>query len=200
MKPWVRAASSLSKSAVVPPFWTKHATPKARNMVRRVLQSSTHPVGMTSREIYEQIHERFPDEKVPAPPPFTVQPIMKGKYGSKPKPIPEPPHREHPIRSLKYLKKIVLEDLAREGEIVKVPMRRNEEIPAPAPSPRPTRQKKGLVVPSPDVFVWKCVNPRRMKAAESPSHPQPPAMLRTESEQANPSDHNSTDATVVQDT
>ncbi|THH18762.1 hypothetical protein EUX98_g8901 [Antrodiella citrinella] len=69
-------------------------------MVRRILQGG-NPIGMSSREIYEAIHAQYPDEKVPAPPPFVVQPGMKGKYGRPAKPMPEPPHREHPIRSLK---------------------------------------------------------------------------------------------------
>ena len=84
-------------------FWLNTPTPQARMLVRRVLKANTHPVGMTSHQIYERIHELYADEKstVKPPGPFKIEKGMKGKFGRPPKAIPDPPHREHPIRSLR---------------------------------------------------------------------------------------------------
>lgn len=117
--------------------WINHATPKARNIVRQVLANSGR-VGLTTQEIFDLAIKQFPDEIAPAPPSHKLV-VKKGRM---PQAIPEPPFREHPIRSVRYvcmkqrllppityirsdryLKKLVLEDLTARGEVVKAHVR-----------------------------------------------------------------------------
>ncbi|KAH8094921.1 hypothetical protein BXZ70DRAFT_1009863 [Cristinia sonorae] len=141
----------------LPATWINYSTPRARNMVRKVLQTSTHPIGLTTKQIYAKIHELFPDEKQPAPEPFVVQPGMKGRYGQPAKPVPEPPKREHPIRSVKYLKKVVMEDMALEGEVEKVTMRRDADgVLRRIPTKKRMSRKKSQ---QDLVWFWSLVSP-----------------------------------------
>lgn len=176
---WPTLRLLIQEQSAIVPFWSKHGTPTARNMVRRVLRNPTHPLGMTTKQIYDKIHESYPDAKsrAAAPPPFVVQPTMKGKYGRRPVPMPEPPHREHPIRSIKcaslqlwlvfsvidylrYLKKVVMEEMVREGEVKKIPVDRSElpdEDSLPQPPHMGRRRKKPAQ--NPNVFLWTLITP-----------------------------------------
>lgn len=83
--------------------WISHATPKSRNIVRSVLSANPDLVGMTSQDIYHEALQRFPNENVDAPPPNVLSPGQKGRFGRLPQPVPDPPNRNHPLRSVKYV-------------------------------------------------------------------------------------------------
>ncbi|TCD70025.1 hypothetical protein EIP91_005277 [Steccherinum ochraceum] len=135
--------------------WSKQSSPIARNMVRHVLSQSTHPVGMTSAQIFEKIHEQFADvEKVPAPPPFKLQPGMKGRFGRPPIAVPEPPHREHPIRSIRFLKRVILADMERESEIGKIVVSR-QSLPPEDDKYLSPRVPQRIVRQNPTTTFWK---------------------------------------------
>ncbi|KAI0082529.1 hypothetical protein K474DRAFT_1767809 [Panus rudis PR-1116 ss-1] len=100
--------------------WITYATPKARNIVRSVLANSGC-VALTTQEIFDRAIKQYPHETSPSPPVYEVESRQKGKQ---PKAMPEPPFGEHPIRSVRYLKRLVLEDLVARGEVVKAHVRR----------------------------------------------------------------------------
>ncbi|KAI9507829.1 hypothetical protein F5148DRAFT_1201424 [Russula earlei] len=96
--------------------WPKETTSEARKIILGVIKSHNAPI--SSRELFEKA------VKVPAPPrengeqPLT--PWARHLRNSK----PAPPYPDHPIRSLKYLKGTVLENLVRTGDIKKVHVKR----------------------------------------------------------------------------
>ncbi|KAK7696177.1 hypothetical protein QCA50_000828 [Cerrena zonata] len=97
--------------------WINHTTPRARNIVRSILANSD-AFGLTSQQIYD-IAMTTPSSSDRTPSPLThklPKPVATGP--------PEPPNPDHPIRSMRYLKRFVLEDLAGRQEVVKVFVRR----------------------------------------------------------------------------
>jgi hypothetical protein len=69
-------------------WWLQFATPRARAIVRSVLQQSGR-VAMGSQEIYSAALAQFPDELEIAPAEPTKRPSV------------QPPVRDHPIRSVR---------------------------------------------------------------------------------------------------
>ncbi|KAH9959402.1 hypothetical protein BC827DRAFT_1134576 [Russula dissimulans] len=95
--------------------WPKQATSEARNIALRVIRSHDAPI--SSRELFEKAI------KVPAQPRSNSEPITpSARHLSNIKPAP--PHPNHPIRSMSYLKRVVLEDLVRTQDIKKVHIKR----------------------------------------------------------------------------
>ncbi|KAG1806852.1 uncharacterized protein HD556DRAFT_1198542, partial [Suillus plorans] len=97
------------------------------NIVRKVLTSSSHRE-LKMHEIYERVHAEFPDVTTDIPP---GKPIATGfrNHGGRIKPtetVPLPPKLDHAIRSVKYLKKTVLEEMAAAREIEEVHIKRGQ--------------------------------------------------------------------------
>jgi len=82
--------------------WIKYSTPECRKIVRDVLSSHAKGNGgVSTQEIYDLALKQFPDAKSAAPPEKIYPPGIKGRGGKIPMPVPEPPNREHPIRSMR---------------------------------------------------------------------------------------------------
>ncbi|ESK97606.1 hypothetical protein Moror_17468 [Moniliophthora roreri MCA 2997] len=95
------------------------ASRSARGIVQKVLEQ--HPkLGLTSQEIFQQVHEQFPGAKEnPGFLPPTAKVILENRARGPnlhPKHL-DIPHVEHPIRSMRFLKKVVLEQMLQRGEL-----------------------------------------------------------------------------------
>lgn len=99
-------------------------TPQARNIVRHVFRHRQDVIGLDSHEIYETAFELYPHERGPEPPKVygepRSEPVKRG-WQLPPQPL------DHPIRSMKYLKRIVLDYMAAAGEVEKVVVRPTDE-------------------------------------------------------------------------
>lgn len=84
--------------------WIRHSTPECVKIVRAVL--SSHPKGgegITTQEIYDLALKQFPDARGPAPLEKFYPPHARGRGGKIPMPVPQPPNRDHPIRSMRQV-------------------------------------------------------------------------------------------------
>ncbi|KIK98004.1 hypothetical protein PAXRUDRAFT_824386 [Paxillus rubicundulus Ve08.2h10] len=109
--------------------WINYSTPQARQIVRSIL--ATAPIkelGLDAHEIYERAFKEYPDVITPTPAPKTTALGNHARLRRPKKPMPEPPRREHPVRSMRYLKKIILEEMAEAKEIEKVHIKRGAMI------------------------------------------------------------------------
>ncbi|KAG1871388.1 hypothetical protein F4604DRAFT_1769337 [Suillus subluteus] len=102
--------------ATIPSFrknlWPRHCLPSARELVRSIVASSTTP--LSTKDIYnlalkqtaiQIVSDKSPEHNVPKKEhPTIVRGITR-------QPSTRPPHPEHPVRSLQYLKRVVLPDL-----------------------------------------------------------------------------------------
>ncbi|KAF8578486.1 hypothetical protein K439DRAFT_1663709 [Ramaria rubella] len=129
--------------------WSRLATPRGREIVLEILKSA-YPQPLRTQELYERIRKEYPDEKLPAPVPIppplrspkSLAITASGKV-KKEKPVPEPvqpPHPDHPIRSLKYLKSIILGELTQRNQVSKVHSMRE---PTPEELAQKGRRLKG---------------------------------------------------------
>lgn len=77
-------------------------------------------------EIYERAHTEFSDVTTEIPPPKPIPTGLRNHGGriAPVKPLPLPPKLDHAIRSVKYLKKTILEEMAMAQEIEKVHIKR----------------------------------------------------------------------------
>ncbi|KAI9462790.1 hypothetical protein BJY52DRAFT_1146348 [Lactarius psammicola] len=95
--------------------WPKQASSEARNLVLEVLKSHSEP--LSTRELLEKV------VKIPPPPVTSVEPLTPwARYLKNTKPAP--PYPDHPVRSLSYLKRTILEDLVRTRDVKKVHIKR----------------------------------------------------------------------------
>jgi hypothetical protein len=110
--------------APVPSFrknlWPRHCLPSARELVRSIVVSSATP--LSTKDIYslalkqtaiQPVSNESPEHNVPKKEhPTIVRGITR-------QPSTRPPHPEHPVRSLQYLKRVVLPDLVNSKKIEK---------------------------------------------------------------------------------
>ncbi|KAG1744306.1 hypothetical protein EDB19DRAFT_1849700 [Suillus lakei] len=110
--------------AAIPSFrknlWPRHCLPSARELVRGIVVSSTTP--LSTKDIYnlalkqtaiQLVSNELPEHNVPKKEyPTIVRGITR-------QPSTRPPHPEHPVRSLQYLKRVVLPDLVNTREVEK---------------------------------------------------------------------------------
>jgi len=95
--------------------WPKQASSGARNLVLGVLKSHGEP--LSTRELFEKA------VKVPRPPGPSREPLTPSAQDLK-KATPAPPYPNHPVRSLSFLKRTILEDLVRTQDVKKVHIKR----------------------------------------------------------------------------
>ncbi|KAG7096996.1 hypothetical protein E1B28_004391 [Marasmius oreades] len=88
------------------------ATRTARDIVRRSLEP--FPLGLTSQNLYKTIHKQFPDAK--ENPDFLPPSTKLIEQGAPPKHL-DIPHYDHPIRSMNFMKKVVLEQMLERDEV-----------------------------------------------------------------------------------
>lgn len=93
----------------------KQASSEARNIVLGVIKSHNEPI--STRDILTLAL------KVPAPRGFNAGPLASwARYLKNSKPAP--PYPNHPVRSISHLKRTILEDLVRTGDIEKIHVKR----------------------------------------------------------------------------
>ncbi|KAG0707208.1 hypothetical protein DFH29DRAFT_1076467 [Suillus ampliporus] len=101
-------------------LWPRHCLPSARELVRSVIVSSTTP--LSTKDIYnlavkqigiQPISDQSPEYSVPK----TEHPTIVRGFTRQPS--TRPPHPEHPVRSLQYLKRVVLPDLVNSKDVEK---------------------------------------------------------------------------------
>ncbi|KAL0949923.1 hypothetical protein HGRIS_009951 [Hohenbuehelia grisea] len=92
-----------------PPRLVRGCTPAAANIVRKILVKGP----MKTQDIWQKVREEYPDVKTEVPPRFDKRGTLSGDKDS------DPPYPDHAIRSVKYLKSVVLEHLAKTGEVEK---------------------------------------------------------------------------------
>ncbi|KAI0263110.1 hypothetical protein BC834DRAFT_1043115 [Gloeopeniophorella convolvens] len=100
----------------------KQASSEARGIVLDVIRANNAP--LSTRELFEK------SVKVPAPRSSSSRPLTAWARHLKTV-TPLPPHPDHPVRSLSYLKHTVMEDLLRTRDVKKVHVKRvlnHEEI------------------------------------------------------------------------
>ncbi|KAJ3547232.1 hypothetical protein NM688_g5423 [Phlebia brevispora] len=138
------------------------ALPEALDIVRSVV--SAHPAPLRTKELYSLALKQPVEGK--------VQHILRPELVD-PKDTPLPPHAEHPIRSMSYLKRVVLPVLAKENFVKKVHSVRQmttEEIAAlkttPSKSARKTAEQ-GVV----HEWSWALKGPMPIQK------PQPPKTI-----------------------
>lgn len=84
--------------------WVRYSTSESRSIVRAVLSShGKGNIGVPTQEIYDLAIKQFPDAKTPTPPEKFYPPNARGRRGKIPMPVPEPPNRDHPIRSMRQV-------------------------------------------------------------------------------------------------
>ncbi|KIJ70013.1 hypothetical protein HYDPIDRAFT_35455 [Hydnomerulius pinastri MD-312] len=105
--------------------WINYSTPQARQIVRNILAAAPNKdLGLHAHEIYERALDEYPDATTPTPPPRSNELGNHARLRRPKIPMPVPPRREHPVRSMRYLKKVILEEMAEAGEVEKVHIKR----------------------------------------------------------------------------
>ncbi|KAK0477701.1 hypothetical protein EDD18DRAFT_1210621 [Armillaria luteobubalina] len=102
-------------------FWS---TSQARQLVRAVLTKEPK-IGMHHQQLFNEIIKQYPDEKLPTHlvPDTLPSPPARGGAFARTTPV----LAEHPVRSMRYLKKVILEDMLRLREVEKVIVTRDRE-------------------------------------------------------------------------
>ncbi|EJD40819.1 hypothetical protein AURDEDRAFT_115693 [Auricularia subglabra TFB-10046 SS5] len=109
-------------------LWPQVSIPQARLLALDTLRKLGVGATFTSKELYNAVHTHFPDAKVDKklvpPMPGETRPAgLKEKVRLSVQPTEQgvlPPRPDHPIRSVSYLKHIVLDDLQRRRIVKKV--------------------------------------------------------------------------------
>ncbi|KAH7100286.1 hypothetical protein BKA62DRAFT_706584 [Auriculariales sp. MPI-PUGE-AT-0066] len=119
-------------------LWTQLALPQARIVTLDVMRKLGSDATFTSLELFEAAHKHFPKMQISK----NLRPPLKGE--ARPRNLKEkvllrvqpvegvlPPYPNHPLRSVKYFKHVIMNDFERRGLIKKVHMFRDatpEEI------------------------------------------------------------------------
>jgi len=145
--------------------WPKQASFEARHIVLGVLKSHDGP--LSTRDVFSKA------VNVPAPPGANAEPLTAwAKYLRNRN--PPPPYPDHPVRSLSYLKRTILEDLVRTGNVKKVHIKR-ELSPAEVEQRVATMSKKqakktsaaALSQKPASTWVWQLVDKSKKSPFES---------------------------------
>lgn len=118
-------STPLLKMQHILKHWVNYSTPEARQIVRNILATAPNTdIGLDAHEIYERAFDEYPDAATATPPPKSTVLGNHARLRRPKKPMPEPPRREHPVRSMRYLKRVILEEMAEAKEIEKVHIKR----------------------------------------------------------------------------
>ncbi len=102
-------------------FWS---TSQARQLVRNVLMKEPK-IGMHHQQLFNEIIKQYPDAQLPThlvPDAPQKPPVRGGAYSKT-----APALVDHPVRSMRYLKKVILEDMLRLQEVEKVIVTQDHE-------------------------------------------------------------------------
>ncbi|KIK97612.1 hypothetical protein PAXRUDRAFT_10088 [Paxillus rubicundulus Ve08.2h10] len=98
--------------------WPRHCTPKAREIVLGIIKSAKEP--LSTKDIYNLAVERTGIEQATESPRSILKRLEKVRDADG----TPPPHPGEEIRSLRYLKTVVLRDLAAKHHVEKVMMQK----------------------------------------------------------------------------
>ncbi|EIW82054.1 hypothetical protein CONPUDRAFT_164703 [Coniophora puteana RWD-64-598 SS2] len=162
--------------------WVRSSTPEARNIVRQILATASQPeIGLTPHEIFERAGKEHPDATTPTPIPTDRKPSRHFRN------VPQPPRLAHPIRSLKYLKRVVLEEMAERNEVEKVYIRKGPMTPEGTRQLSIKSKSQGAseilgIIKSTNVNVWlwrlrpDFADSGRASRVDAPRSPHPPLL------------------------
>ncbi|PFH46550.1 hypothetical protein AMATHDRAFT_69584 [Amanita thiersii Skay4041] len=128
------------------------------SLVKKVINANLTPAGLTTTEIYKLVRNE------PVSPDFQPPERDYSKTGS------QPPHPEHPVRSIRYLKKTLLPMLQGNGLIKMSPVTRTEPVVVQDKkagkfgAPSSTGQRK--------VWAWRPLDPNERPKPKIPSPPK----------------------------
>ncbi|OJA14665.1 hypothetical protein AZE42_02408 [Rhizopogon vesiculosus] len=161
--------------------WVNFSTPEARNIVRKILASAPHrELGLKTHEIYERAHKEFPDVTTDIPPQKQIPTGLRNHGGRKApvKPMPLPPKLDHAIRSVKYLKKTILEEMAMAREVEKVHIKRGKlhedgtrDLSLTSKGFGKADMKSDFKMPISDIWQWRLTPDYETKTN---NYPKPP--------------------------
>ncbi|KZW03271.1 hypothetical protein EXIGLDRAFT_828634 [Exidia glandulosa HHB12029] len=108
-------------------IWTQLSIAPARLVALDTIRKMGVQATFSSQELYDAVHKHFADVQLsknlrPPLPGEPRPPKLKEKIRLRVQPVEGklPPHPEHPIRSQRYFKRIVLDDLENRGILKKV--------------------------------------------------------------------------------
>ncbi|KAJ7744476.1 hypothetical protein DFH07DRAFT_963699 [Mycena maculata] len=107
----------------------RHGTPLTTAIVVNVLKRHPTP-GLTTIELYEKAHQMYPHAFQAAPPPKNGPSSLGKKFFT----CPDPPKPTHPIRSVRYLKSVVLKELEELEYVQKIVLHLRDGTPT-SPGP-----------------------------------------------------------------
>ncbi|KAH9918643.1 uncharacterized protein B0H18DRAFT_1030141 [Fomitopsis serialis] len=136
----------MSLAALNP--WSQNATREARRLVLSVLRSQKEPLG--AHDLYKLVVEHEAEKSGVSPSKEDRQTLPTSGNP------PEPPHPNHTIRSMKYLRSQVLPDLMRTKDVRRVYMQK-ELTPAEIEQRKRTAKgpRKQSIVASTTQGVWR---------------------------------------------
>jgi len=122
--------------------------------------------GLTTKQIYEAVHRQYPSVERTSFPAKMVpnKPGHKSRAFSytlepRPPPIPDTEHKDHPVRSIRYLKKFVLEEMAERELLEKIhcpkaslPPEVQQEI---TPKVVPRNKKLKALLNRKEAWLWR---------------------------------------------
>jgi len=130
-------------------------------IVRQVLTNRSDATGLTTHELFNLAVNQPPSKKIDHEP-LSPSSITYGKGGKARISAPLPPHPEHPVRSLSFLKSSILPILEGQKEIKRYKERRIPFISTSTVSVSPTgkqnngkgQQQSSAAQPASPVTVW----------------------------------------------
>ncbi|KAH9947225.1 hypothetical protein B0H21DRAFT_360806 [Amylocystis lapponica] len=188
------------QTLVFPPGFLKSfipgVSPEARSLVRAVFHARPGAPGLTTQEIYAAVQEIRPNEHPIPRSPVKMLP-QKGQREKRKLALqklalerrtedrgPVDPKEVHPIRSVRFLKKMVLEDMAKRGEVCKVFLRGGAGGTDESRQTQVLKEQFRATIPTAnlpmqDVWLWRYVTEeerrQRLVAAQNIiSQPKPP--------------------------
>ncbi|OBZ70462.1 hypothetical protein A0H81_09708 [Grifola frondosa] len=168
--------------------WLTFCTPKSRNIVRNILKAQENGHVMTSQQIYQTARQQFPDEhdliKEDVVVNYKNEPAMK--VNRRPTPPTSRMGRpavpsNHPLQSLRYLKKVVMEDLVARDEVIKVRVWRGSggvdeegnKMDLIVHKGSDNQPVKSLSLPQKESWMWQ-LNAEKMILEEEPAESNGP--------------------------
>ncbi|KAG7440504.1 uncharacterized protein BT62DRAFT_578965 [Guyanagaster necrorhizus] len=147
-------------------FWS---TAQARQIVRNVLLKEPK-IGMHHQQLFDEIVKQYPTEKLPkhlVPVQAEIPRTPPARGGAFVKPAPA--LGDHPVRSMRYLKKVILEDMLRLNEVERVIVTKD----AKDKDSRRTRRKALYVNHSEPVGAEQIYRWRVVPGSEPSDEPDP---------------------------
>ncbi|KAG5654543.1 hypothetical protein H0H81_000064 [Sphagnurus paluster] len=138
------------------------------SLVRKVIEKTNAPAGFTIHELYNLALKQRPSPDFAPPTPEPKLPVPKGTKQKTE--VPAPPHPEHPVRSMAFMKRHILPFLECSQEIQKV---RTERTAAPIAPKKGKQAQTDTPLATQTVWVWKHIPPSMRPRPTVPEPPKP---------------------------